>query len=211
MRILILGASKGTGALACGIALERGHEVTAFARSPQKLALEHAKLTRKVGDFHNQVSVAEAVPGHDAVIITASAASMAGFKENPNYYSTGTGYTIAAMKAAGVKRLVVLSAFGAGDTFAISPFVLKRVIIPLMLKAPYADHDRQEELTMQSGLEWIIARPTRLTDGPARKQYKKQPKLERVPMAISRADTAEFLVDAATTNEWVGKCVSLGG
>jgi uncharacterized protein YbjT (DUF2867 family) len=210
MRILILGASQGTGALACGVALERGHDVTAFARSPQKLALDHPKLTRRVGDFHSQASVAEAVPGHDAVIITASATSMKGFKENPHYFSSGTGYAIDAMKAAGTKRLVVLSAFGAGESIRSTSFFLK-MLIRFMLKAPYADHDRQEKLVMDSGLAWVIARPTRLTNGPAQKRYEKKSGLERVPQAISRADVAEFLVDAAATDEWVGKCVSLGG
>ncbi len=75
MRILIIGASKGTGALAAAAALERGHEVTAFARNPQNLQLEHAKLTRQKGDFHDQSSVEPAVKGHDAVLITASSPS----------------------------------------------------------------------------------------------------------------------------------------
>jgi uncharacterized protein YbjT (DUF2867 family) len=49
MRVLILGASQGTGALATRLLLERGHDVTAFARSPQKLVLERPKLTRLSG------------------------------------------------------------------------------------------------------------------------------------------------------------------
>ena len=76
MRILIIGASQGTGALAVAAALTRWHEVTAFARSPDKLAILHAKLEKTKGDFHDKASVEGAVPGHDAVIITASATSL---------------------------------------------------------------------------------------------------------------------------------------
>ena len=68
MRILVLGASQGTGALAVKAALDRGHKVTAFARHPDKLVLENADLARVSGDFHNQESVAKVMPGHEAVI-----------------------------------------------------------------------------------------------------------------------------------------------
>jgi putative NADH-flavin reductase len=120
MRILIIGASKGTGALAVKAALERGHEVTAFARSPERLGLEHPKLTKVKGDFHNNEDVERAVPGHDAVIVTASAGTISSFKENPTYFSQGTALVIRAMKASGVRRLVVLSALGVGETSKIA-------------------------------------------------------------------------------------------
>jgi len=66
MNILVVGASQGTGALAVRAALDKGHRVTAFARSPQKLALEHAQLRRMAGDFHQSASVEAAVAGHEA-------------------------------------------------------------------------------------------------------------------------------------------------
>src|SRR4051812_24362224 len=106
MKILVLGASQGTGALVVKAALDRGHDVTAFARTPDKLKLEHPKLTRVAGNFHDKASVEGAVRGHDAVIITASSTSLKGFKETPDYFSRGTGYAIDAMKANGIKRLV---------------------------------------------------------------------------------------------------------
>lgn len=67
MRILIIGASQGIGALTVKAALEHGHEVTAFARSPEKLELGHSELTKVKGDFHNNEDVERAVPRHDAV------------------------------------------------------------------------------------------------------------------------------------------------
>src|ERR1700733_14308408 len=98
MRILIIGASKGTGALAVEAALERGHEVTAFARTPERLALEHPKLTKLKGDFHRNEDVQRAVPGHDAVIVPASAGSISSFKKHPTYFSEGTALVIGAMQ-----------------------------------------------------------------------------------------------------------------
>jgi hypothetical protein len=78
------------------------------------------------------------------------------------------------------------------------------------LKLPYADHNVQEQLTRESGLEWVIARPTRLTDGPAKGTFKPTTGSD-VPMVISRADVARFLVDSCDSNEFLNKNVQLGG
>ena len=211
MNIIVIGASQGTGALAVRAALDKGHKVTAFARSPQKLAMEHAQLRRLTGDFHQAASVDAAVPGHDAVIVTASAPSLSAFKANPHYFSQGTGYVIDAMKKAGVNRLVVLSALGVGDSLPLlNPFV-RALAVGWLLKVPFQDHERQEAQVRGSGLDWVIARPGRLTSGPARKQYVKTSAVERVPGSISRADVADFLVDACEGPTWVGHTVQLGG
>src|ERR1700712_4343933 len=116
MKILVVGASKGTGALTVKAALERGHEVTAFARSPENLQLTHEKLTRLKGDFHDRASVDAAVRGHATVIVTASSTTLKGFKQDPTFFSRGTGYVIDAMKTHGVERLVVLTALGVGES-----------------------------------------------------------------------------------------------
>ena len=125
MKLLIIGASQGTGALAVRAALDKWHSVTAFARHPDKLVLEHPELRRVTGDFHQASSVEAAVPGHDAVIVTASATRLRAFKENPRYFSQGTGYVIDAMKNAGVKRLVVLSALGVGESARLGGYDFK--------------------------------------------------------------------------------------
>ena len=211
MNILVIGASQGTGALTVRAALDKGHRVTAFARSPQKLDLVHPQLKRVAGDFHQPASLEAAVPGHDAVIVTASATGLKGFKDNPRYFSQGTGYTIDAMKKAGNKRLIVLSAIGTGNSLKLLNPVLRAVVVRLVLKLPYQDHERQEQLVRASGLDWVIARPGRLTNGPARRRYVKQTSLERLPSSISRADVADFMVEACEMPTWVGQAVQLGG
>ncbi|MEO6598761.1 MAG: NAD(P)H-binding protein, partial [Polyangiaceae bacterium] len=171
MKVLIIGASQGTGAEAVKCALKRGYSVTAFARSPGKLKIEHEHLLRLQGDFHQADSVARAVAGHGAVIITASATAMKDFKSNPNYFSQGTRFVIDAMKEQGVRRLSVLSAFGVGESRKGANWFLRKLMISWLLRLPYEDHERQERLVMDSGLDWVIARPTRLTNGPANQRY----------------------------------------
>ncbi|HVZ33573.1 MAG TPA: NAD(P)H-binding protein [Polyangiaceae bacterium] len=211
MKISILGASRGTGALAVQVALARGHDVLAFARTPDKLALSHPKLTKLRGDFHRREDVEAAVRGQEAVIITASSTSLQGFRENPNYFSQGTAYAIDAMKAHGVRRLVVLSALGTGESRRLMNILVQKLVISFVLKLPFADHERQEQLVRESGLDWVIARPGRLTNGPAHKRYVASAELRRVPFSISRADVADFLVNAAERDTWIHQAVQLGG
>lgn len=211
MKLIVIGASQGTGALVVAKALERGHEVTAFARNPMRLALSHPKLTRTAGSFHDAALVDAAVAGHDAVVVTASSTSLRGFKENPTYFSAGTVNVIAAMRKHAVRRLVVLSALGVGESRALAGFVMRKLFIDGLLRLPFADHERQEELVRHSDLDWVLVRPSRLTNGPALGKYARTSAIERVPGAISRADVAAFLVEGAESSEWVGKAVQLGG
>jgi uncharacterized protein YbjT (DUF2867 family) len=211
MNILVVGASKGTGALCVKSALGQGHAVTAFARTPAKLELSHPRLTKVAGDFHDAASVVTAVKGHDAVIICASVGALSDFKAKPDYFSRGTRHCIDAMKQHGVKRLVVLSAQGAGDSIATANWFLRTFVIGGILKLAFRDHDVQERITAESGLEYVIARPTRLTDGPANGRYTKTAALVKVPSAISRADVADFLVESCSSTAFLNQAVQLGG
>ena len=80
-----------------------------------------------------------------------------------------------------------------------------------LLKLPSREHERKEALTRASGLDWVIARPGRLTNGPALGRFVAQAEIATVPGSIARADLADFLVTAAESKEWVSKAVQLGG
>jgi len=211
LRLLVVGASQGTGALAVEAALARGHQVTAFARNPQKLTIDHPLLTKRAGSFHDAAAVDAAVVGHDAVIITAAPSSLAAFKENSTYVSSGVALVIEAMKRHRVPRLVVLSALGTGDSRALLGWFVRTLLKDGLLKLPSQDHERKEALTRASELAWVIVRPGRLTHGPARGRFVTRAEIAPVPGSISRADVAEFLVTAADSDTWVGKAVQIGG
>jgi nucleoside-diphosphate-sugar epimerase len=151
------------------------------------------------------------VVGHDAVIITAAPSSLAGFKENPTFFSAGTALVVEAMKRHGVPRLVVLSSLGTGESRVLQGWFIRTLLLDRLLQLPTQDHGRQEALARASGLEWVIARPGRLTKGPARGRYVKRAEIAPVPGSISRADVADFLVTAADSDAWVGKAVQSGG
>ena len=210
-KILVLGASQGIGALCVKAALAEGHSVTAFARTPSKLDLTHAKLTKVTGNFHNKASVHDAVKNHDAVIICASSTSLKGFKEKPDYFSSGTKFCIDAMKEHSVKRLVVLSAHGVGDSYHAASWLQRTLLIGGLLKNVFRDHDVQERMVRESGLDFVIARPTRLNNGKAKGKFTRTTELKFLSSSISRADVAAFLIESCESQAFVGKAVELCG
>jgi uncharacterized protein YbjT (DUF2867 family) len=210
MKILVIGASRGTGALCVDEALARGHHVTAFSRSGTSHGA-HERLTDVRGSFHDAAQVDAAVAGHGAVIITASATSLSGFSQDPDYFSRGTRLTIDAMKQHHVKRLVVLSALGVGESRAMMNFMMRMMVVNGILRKPFADHEVQERVVRESGLEWVLARPSRLTDDLPKRRYVQTAKVEKVPTSIARADVADFLVGACERADVVGQAFQLGG
>lgn len=73
MHLLIIGATGGTGLQVIRQAVETGHRVTAFVRSPQKLGSLGQRVVVHEGDPRNVADLRAILPGHDAVISTISA------------------------------------------------------------------------------------------------------------------------------------------
>ena len=110
-KILVLGATGGTGRLIVGEALERGQEVTALVRSPEKASgLKGAKLI--VGDVRDEKVLREALKGQDAVI-SALGTPASPFRE-VTLLSTATRSLVGAMKAERVSRLVCITGIASG-------------------------------------------------------------------------------------------------
>jgi uncharacterized protein YbjT (DUF2867 family) len=85
------------------------------------------------------------------------------------------------------------------------------LVVGVILQRPFADHERQEQLVQNSGLDWVIVRPGRLTNGPARRQYQRSAEITPVPRSISRADVADFLVESLEGDRWLRQAVQIGG
>jgi len=100
---------------------------------------------------------------------------------------------------------------GVGDSRPLLNPIVRALAVGWLLRVPFEDHERQEAQVKASGLDWVIARPGRLTNGPARRQYVKRTAIEKVPGSISRADVADFLVGACEGPAWVGHAVQIGG
>ena len=126
-----------------------------------------------------------------------------------NLYSEGTRNVIVALKRASVRRLIVVSSFGVGDSRRDAN-LLERAFFSLALRGAYADKNLQEQAVRESGIDYTIVRPTRFTTSAGSGRYTAIVGPGPVPSPMARADVARFILDAVGTGEYVGKTVSLG-
>jgi putative NADH-flavin reductase len=194
MRILVIGATGGTGREIVRQALERGHHVTALARNPARIQDTHERLTVAKGDVMDAASLASVVSGQDAVVCALGHKRWLG---PSRILSQGTGNIVAAMKSAGVKRLVVETALGVGDSAGRLGLYYTLFTVPFILPFYWFDKGRQERVTRESGLDWVIVRPGQLTNGKKRGKYRHGPSVGNYlwSVSISRADTADFMLN----------------
>ena len=192
-RVLIIGASKGIGLETTRQALASGYEVRALARSASGMALSHRNLDKVRGDALVSKDVEAALIGVDVVIQTLGIGGADLFRP-VRLFSDATRVLITAMQAQGVKRLISVTGFGAGDSRA-SIGCLQRLPFQIVFGRAYEDKSLQERLIRESGLDWTIARPGVLTGGRRTGRYKILAEASQWRNGIiSRSDVADFLV-----------------
>lgn len=191
LRILVLGATGGTGRRIVEEAIAQRHEVTALVRSlPKAQGIEGARLVE--GDARDEAALRRALAGQDAVI-SALGTPASPFRE-VTMLSSATRALVTAMEAEHVRRLVCITGMGAGDSAGHGGFLFDRVIAPLLLRHVYRDKDRQEALVRASGLEWVLVRPSVLTD-EGRREVRALTDLSAFHGGtISRRDVARFVL-----------------
>lgn len=198
MKVVIFGATGGTGRHLVEQAYALGHEVTAFTRNPARLEpFEELEVVR--GDVLDPAAVSRAVRGQDAVIVALGGRASGDCRVR----SEGTANVVRAMLEHGVRRLIAVSSFGVGD----SRKGLMGYVAWLLLREALLDHERQEEVVRGSGLDWTIVRPTGLTNEPRTGRYKVgTPGRGRIP----RADVADFILRELKENAYVHQAPVLG-
>jgi len=216
-RVLVVGATGGSGRAVIEELLRAGHHVTAFSRHAEKLDQTSARLTTVNGDAMNPDDVDRAVRGHDAVIVTLGIAEnplkvrLFGAGNTPNdVRSTGTRNVIAAMRRHGVRRLVVQTSFGVGETRDNLGW-LDRAFFSLLLKPQIADTELQEVDVRGSELDWVLAQPVHLTDDDADEMPFTSTEGEVRQMKIARKRVGRFMARAAWAPEYFGRTVALSG
>ena len=207
LRILVIGGSNGIGRETVKLALERGHTVTAMARRPERIKLEHPELVIFQGDILNAAAVGEATKDKDAVVL---AIGMGLTRQPVTMFSRGTENVLAAMEAANLHRLVAVTGIGAGETREHGGFFYDRIFRPLALQTVYDDKDRQDALIRERcnsfPLVWTVARPGVLGNGAAKHQYRVISDLTGVSGGkIARADVAHFIVAALESENYAGQ------
>lgn len=196
MKLTVFGATGGTGAQLLVQALAAGHRVTAIARHPESIAISDPNLTVIRADVLGSSSLEEGIQGADAVL---SALGARAARTPTTVYSRGTAAIIMAMNAAGVTRLVAISA-GPVAPAAHKSAVERRVVHPLLYRffgGGYDDMARMEQLLDGSAINWTVFRAPRLTNDPHTGRFRTAVD-RRLPHAfsISRADLADAMLAA---------------
>lgn len=198
MKIAIFGSTGKTGLLTVFQALDKGHNVTAFARNPSMVKITHKNISVIQGDILDYSKVKEAVNGQDVIISTLGVSS----RKPTTVLSDGTSNILKAMEECGVKRFICMSSAGILGNDA--GFLFGKIIIPLFLKEVFKDKVRQMKIVQESRVEWVVIRPSGLTDSPKTGRYKitmDSPKSSTVP----RADVADFMLKLMTDKQYDGK------
>ncbi len=217
LRVLVVGATGGSGRAAVQHLLAQGCRVTAFSRSASRLADLSGDLRVIDGDASNPADVDRAVQGQDAVVVTL------GITENPirvrllgtartpiDIRSKGTSNVIDAMKRHGVRKLVVQTTYGIGETEGRLG-IGDQLFFSVLLKPQIDDTKVQEQFVRNSGLDWTLAQPVHLTDDDAPSQPFISLQGETGVMKVSRRAVGGFLSAAVLSERYVGKSVALSG
>ncbi|WP_214847851.1 NAD(P)-binding oxidoreductase [Exiguobacterium sp. s193] len=202
MKLIIFGATGQTGQELVKQAIAHDHDVTAFVRNPDKLALQDERLRVVTGDVLNQEDVNAALAGQDAVLTALGTESLAysGFLER------SLVRIINAMKVSGVTRIGYVASAGVDKELPGAQGLLAQQI----LKNPLRDHRQAIDLLKQADVDYTVARPLRLMNGPLTGMYRQA--ADGVPdqaKQINRADVAHFLLGAIEQDESIRESVGL--
>jgi len=207
MKIVIFGATGATGQELVKQALAAGHEVTALARNPAKLAAQ-AGLHVVKGNALDAESVAGAIAGQEAVITALGSRSL-----NDNVLlPRSMTHILAGMKQHGVRRLIVTGASGtmpkAEERLGPIKQGIFRLVKATLLRKPFESQTEMQKMVRGSDTEWTIVQPPRLLNTAGRGQVRIDG--EALPangVTIPRADVAKFMLDQLTSPEWVRRDV----
>jgi putative NADH-flavin reductase len=202
MKLVVLGATGGTGLEIVRQAVERGHQVTTFVRSTERLKPFRDRITVRQGDLLNSDELAAGIRGHEAVL-SGFGPRLPIAKADEDLLHRFALTLTSAMRKAGVRRVVVeSSAFLFKDAIVPPTYLFGRLFFPGVV----VDASAMEQVIRESGLEWTIVRPPRLTDKPHTGKYRvREGHLPRFGFSLSRADVADCFIKTVEERASIGK------
>ena len=206
LKLVVLGATGGTGVEIVRKAIGHGHSVTAFVRSPERLKPFRDRITVQKGNLLNSAELERVIEGHDAVV-SGFGPRVPVSRDDANLLQRFAVALTRAMPPAGARRVVIESvAFLFRDSIVPPAYLLGRLFFPRTI----ADASAMERIFGESELDWTIVRPPRLTDKPYTGKYRvREGHLPHFGFTISRADVADFMLRSVENHVSSRKIVGL--
>ena len=199
MKLFVIGATGGTGQEIVQQSVARGHHVTAFVRSPETVTLRNERLSVLKGNVTDESQLSEAMRNHDGIL---SALGPREALKPSSLLQNSALAAIRAMQRSGVRRLVVLSAA------AHFPGIPNR-IVSFVLRNHMRDSLAMEKVVQDSGLDWTIARPPRLTQEQYVTYRSREGTAPQRGFSLSRKAVAAFMLDAIEQKKHFQKIVGI--
>lgn len=205
-KVIVFGATGGTGREVVKQALDQNYQVQAFVRNPEKLDMSHPNLSFVIGDVLNYENVLDAIQNQDAVFCCLGMPA----SDKSSLRTDGTANIIAAMEEKGLDRLICQTSLGFGDSKEVLPWHMKYIIVPFILKNAFKDHETQERVIQNSKLKWTIVRPGNMTNGKMTRKYQHgfAPTAD-IKLKVSRADVAHFMLDQFISDQYLHQKVGV--
>lgn len=208
MRITIFGATGTTGQMLTEQALSQGHEVVAYARSPEKLTINHKRLEIVQGGLTDQSAIEGSIEGSDAVIsILGPTGASKGLP-----ISKGMQHIVHAMQKQNVRRIIATatpSAADPHDKFDLK-FAVAILIVRLFIHSAYQDIVQTAEIIRRTNLDWTIVRL------PLLNSKLKQDRINigyigegKINLPLSRADLVDFLLAQLEDGTYIQKAPAI--
>jgi len=207
-KILIIGATGGTGKELVKQGLQAGREVSVLARKPEKVKTSDAEIKIFKGDVLDPDSLNNAISGQDVVLCALGHKKW--FRPT-KILSEGTKNIIEAMEKNNVQRFICETSLGVGDSFGKMGLYYTLFTIPVILQFYYWDKYKQEKFIKSSSIDWTIVRPGALYNGKAKGKWKEGNKIGNYlwTVGISRADVADFMLKQINETKYIKKTVGI--
>ena len=204
MKVLVIGAAGKTGTAVVEQAVAAGHEVTAFVQKADEYTASNVRVIE--GDATDSVAINKAVSGQHAVLDTIGGKTP---YKTTTLEETAAKTIIDSMQRNGVRRLVVTSMIGEGESKA-NATTYERLLVSTFLRGADKDKAAMESAVESSGLDWVIVRPAILSDDPAIGNVRvfSAESGEKVHK-ITRADLAAFMIAQLSSNEYLHQAVTI--
>ena len=206
MKIAIFGATGIIGSAITKEALAKGHEVTVLTRDSGKVKEINDRLTVVEGNVTDRTTLRKVLDGKDAVIQSLGIGGK-GDGKSTTFVSEANRLIMEEMNRMKVRRLIAISAIGAGNSWYFLPWIYRK-LMPLIMKwfkAIIDDKNRMEPMIERSGLDWTIVRCTTVKESPAKGIVKPSLDGKGIKYSISAPDMAKFVVSELADRRFMFK------